>query len=271
MLPRILYISPSPADAMVEMVAVILVGVLISWMVETRERERRLRLKALADLRRSEVMLRHYLRQIIGAQEDERRRLARELHDDTAQALVILSHRLDALDAYREQFPEPVMQRLEELLELADDILRGVRRFSRDLRPPVLDDLGLVPALESLTTDLLQEGTRAEFQVLGHRRSLSPEVELTLFRIAQEALRNVQKHAGASEVLVRVEFEDASVRISVEDDGKGFRMPEEMATLAEEGRLGLLGMQERVQLIGGDLRIRSEPEKGTTVAVHCAA
>ncbi len=268
MIPRILYISPTPVDAAVETLAVVLVGVLISWMVQRQERERRLRLKALADLDRSEAMLRHYLRQIIRVQEDERRRLARELHDDTAQALVILSHRLDALDAYHEQLPEPVVQRLDELLELADDILRGVRRFSRDLRPPVLDDLGLVPALESLISDLSREGMRAEFQVLGPRRSLSPEVELTLFRITQEALRNVQKHAEASEVLVRTEFEDARVSITVRDNGKGFRMPEEIGNLAEMGKLGLLGMQERVLLIGGDLRIESEPGKGTTIAVH---
>lgn len=268
MIPRILFISPAPADAMVETVAVALVGVLICWMVETQERERRLRLKALADLDRSEAMLRHYLRQIIGAQEDERRRLSRELHDDTAQALVVLSHRLDALlNAYREQLPERVLQRLDELLELADDILRGVRSFSRDLRPPVLDDLGLVPALESLTSDLSQEGIRAEFQALGPRRSLSPEVELTLFRIVQEALRNTQKHAEASEVLVRAEFEDARVSITVRDDGKGFKMPEEIGSLAEMGKLGLLGMQERVQLIGGELMIQSEPGEGTTIVV----
>jgi two-component system sensor histidine kinase DegS len=271
MLPRVLYISPSPADALVEAIAVVLVGVLISWMVETQERERRQRLKALADLDRSEAMLRHYLRQIIRAQEDERGRLARELHDDTAQALVILSHRLDGLDAYREQLPEPVMQRLEELLELADDILRGVRRFSRDLRPPVLDDLGLVPALESLTADLQREGIRTEFDVLGHKRSLSPEVELTLFRITQEALRNVQKHADASGVWVRVEFEDAGVSITVRDNGKGFRMPEEIGDLAEAGRLGLLGIQERAQLIGGSLTIQSELGEGTTIAVDVPA
>jgi two-component system sensor histidine kinase DegS len=271
MLPRIFFISPTPVDALVETIAVALVGVLVSYMVEAREREKRLRLKALADLDRSEAMLRHYLRQIIQAQEDERRRLARELHDDTAQALVILSHRIDALDAYRDRLPAPVIQRLEGLLELADDILRGVRRFSRDLRPPVLDDLGLVPALESLTSDLTRQGIRTEFEVVGHRRSLSADVELTLFRIAQEALRNVLKHAEASDVWLRVEFEDASVRIEVKDSGRGFRMPDEMGDLANGGRLGLLGMQERAELIGADLDVQSEPGNGTIVAVRVMA
>lgn len=271
MLPRVLYLSLSPVDAMVETIAVTLVGVLISWMVETQQREKRLRQEALTELHRSRAMLRHYLREIIKAQEDERRRLARELHDDTAQAMVILSHQLDALCTYPEKLPEPVVQRLEELLELSDDTLRGVRCFSHDLRPPVLDDLGLVPALESLTADLPREGTRTELDVLGHRRSLSPEVELALFRITQEALRNVQNHAEASEVRVRVDFEDARVRIEVRDNGKGFRMPPEIGNLAEVGKLGLLGMQERVQLIGGSLKIQSELGEGTTIVVDVPA
>jgi two-component system sensor histidine kinase DegS len=267
MLPRVVIISSSPIDALVEMLAVALVGSLISWMVEVQEREKRLRQKALADLHRSEVQLRFYLRQIIGAQEDERKRIARELHDDTAQALVILSRRLDALEGYSEQLPEPVAQSLSELLEFTDSILQGVRRFSQDLRPPVLDDLGLVPALESLTATVPQNGTRVQFTALGNRRNLSPEAELTLFRIAQEALRNVQKHAQASEVLVRVEFGDASVRMTVQDDGKGFQPPEEIGDLATIGRLGLIGMQERVQLLGGTLTLQSEPGQGTTVIV----
>jgi two-component system sensor histidine kinase DegS len=176
MLPRVFFISPSPVDAFVETVAVALVGGLVSWMVETQEREKRLRQKAFAELRKSEAKLRFYLRQIIKAQEDERKRIARELHDDTAQALVVLSRRLDALDAFREQLPEPAVQRLEELRGFADDTLQGVRRFSQDLRPPVLDDLGLLPALEWLTADLMQDEIQAELKVLGDRRSLSPEV-----------------------------------------------------------------------------------------------
>ena len=267
MLPRAFYLSPTPVDAIAEMVAVVLVGSLLSWMVEREEREKRLRLKALAELRESEAKLRFYLRQIIRAQEDERKRIARELHDDTAQALVILSRRLDGLNAYRTQLPQSVVQRLEELLSLADDILQGVRRFSHDLRPAVLDDLGLVPALESLTANLLEEGTRAEFRMLGDRQSLSPEVELTLFRITQEALRNVQKHAQASKASVQVEFGDARVRITVRDNGSGFSPPEGMNSLAEVGKLGLIGMRERAQLIGGTLQIQSQLGSGTVVTV----
>jgi two-component system sensor histidine kinase DegS len=268
MLPRVFFISPSPVDAFVETVAVALVGGLVSWMVETQEREKRLRQKAFAELRKSEAKLRFYLRQIIKAQEDERKRIARELHDDTAQALVVLSRRLDALDAFREQLPEPAVQRLEELRGFADDTLQGVRRFSQDLRPPVLDDLGLLPALEWLTADLMQDEIQAELKVLGDRRSLSPEVEVLLFRIAQEALRNIKKHARASNVLVKVEFRDAKVRITVRDDGRGFQLPKAVDSLAEVGKLGVIGMQERAQLVGGSLNIQSELGKGTVVVAE---
>ncbi len=267
MLPRVFFISPTPGDAFMETVAVALVGGLMSWMIETQERAKKLHQRALAELHKSEAKLRFYLRQIIRAQEDERKRIARELHDDTIQALVVLSRRLDALDAFREEFPEPAVQRLEELRGLADDILQGVRRFSRDLRPPVLDDLGLVPALEWLTAELSRDEINAELKVLGESRSLSPEVELVLFRIVQEALRNVKKHAQASRVLVKVQFEDARVKISVTDDGRGFRLPAAMDGLAEVGKLGLIGMQERAQLVGATLEMQSEVDKGTVVVV----
>jgi two-component system sensor histidine kinase DegS len=268
MLPRAFFISPSPVDAFVETVAVALVGGLMSWMVETQEREKRLRQEAFAELSKSEAKLRFYLRQIIKAQEDERKRIARELHDDTAQALVVLSRRLDGMDTFGEQLPEPAVQRLEELREFADAILQGVRRFSQDLRPPVLDDLGLLPALEWLTADVMQDGIKAELKVLGDRRSLSPEVELVLFRVAQEALRNVRKHAQASKVLVKTEFGDAKVRITVRDDGTGFRLPKAMDSLAEVGKLGLIGMQERAELVGGTLKMHSELGKGTVIVAE---
>jgi signal transduction histidine kinase len=267
MLPRVLLISPSPIDALVETVAVALVGGLMTWMVETQEREKQLRQRALAELHKSEARLRFYLGQIIRAQEDERKRIARELHDDTAQSLVAFSRRLDALDTLREQLPAPALQHLEELRGLADNTLQGVRRFSQDLRPPVLDDLGLLPALEWLTADLMREETRAELKVLGESPGLSPEVELVLFRIVQEALRNVKKHAQASKVLVKVEFGDARVRITVRDDGQGFAMPEAVDSLSDEGKFGLIGMQERAQLVGGTLSVQSELGQGTTVLV----
>jgi two-component system sensor histidine kinase DegS len=212
--------------------------------------------------------LRSYVRLITRAQEDERKRIARELHDDAAQNLAFLSRQIDSLTTFGERLPEPTVQRLEQLRELTSTTLQGVRRFSQDLRPPALDDLGLLPALEGLTADLLKRiGMETELKVLGDQRRLSAETELVLFRITQEALRNVEKHSGASVVMVTVEFSEARVGITVSDNGIGFHLPETMGNLAHLGKLGLIGMQERAQLLGGTLAVQSDPGHGTAVVV----
>jgi signal transduction histidine kinase len=212
--------------------------------------------------------MRFYVRQITRAQEDERKRIARELHDDTAQALIDLSRRLDNLAISREQLSETVIGRLEEFQELIDSILQGVRRFSRDLRPSVLDDLGLLPALEWLTANLMEEdGIETELKVYGDRRRLPPEAELALFRIVQEALSNVRRHSQASRVVTVVEFGEGRVRITVKDNGQGVELPGATSDLASTGKLGLIGMHERARLLDGTLTVRSEPGKGTTVTV----
>jgi two-component system sensor histidine kinase DegS len=212
--------------------------------------------------------MRFYLGQITKAQENERKRIARELHDDTAQALIDLSRRLDNLATSHEQLSETAIERVDEFQELIDNILRGVRRFSRDLRPSVLDDLGLLPALEWLTAKLMEEdGVKAELAVHGDRRRLPAEAELTLFRIVQEALNNVRRHSQASRVVTAVEFGEGRVRITVDDNGQGFELPGRTGDLATTGKLGLIGMHERAHLLDGTLTVHSEPGKGTTVTV----
>jgi len=209
-----------------------------------------------------------YIGQVTKAQEDERKRIARELHDDTAQALIDLSRRLDNLATSHERLSETVIERLEEFQELIDSILRGVRRFSRDLRPSVLDDLGLLPALEWLMANLVEEdGIKTELKVYGDRRRLPPEAELALFRIVQEAFSNVRRHSQASRVVTIVEFGEGRVRITVDDNGQGFELPGRTGDLATAGKLGLIGMHERAHLLDGTLTVRSEPGRGTTVTV----
>ena len=210
--------------------------------------------------------MRSYARQILTAQEVERRRMARELHDDTAQSLVVLSRQLDGLLASDEQMPELVRERLEQLRRLSAEISHAVRRFSQDLRPSALDDLGLLATLEGLTSSLAEEdGIEARVEVLGERRRLPPETELVLFRIAQEALNNARKHSRASEVVSRVEFADGLIRITISDNGRGFKVPDRPGDLVKMGKLGLTGMCERAQLAGGTLTVRSQPGRGTTV------
>lgn len=213
--------------------------------------------------------LRFYLQQVTKAQEEERKRIALELHDDTAQELVALSRKLDSLTSSAAHLSPQDISYLEELRRHTDKILDGVRRFSQDLRPSILDDLGLVPALEWLTSDLTNHfGIAIGIGLFGSPYRLPPDTELVLFRIAQEALRNVWKHSEASRAWVTVEFDEAKTILTVKDNGKGFELPKRVGDLASTGKLGLAGMQERAQLIGGMLTLHSEPGKGTTVAVE---
>jgi two-component system sensor histidine kinase DegS len=210
-----------------------------------------------------------YCQQVTRAQEEERRRIARELHDDTAQNLVALSRRLDSLISTSDRLSPKDVTRLEELRQETDRISDGVHRFSQDLRPSILDDLGLLPALEWLTSDLSQHfGIAIGMGVLGSLRRFPPETELVMFRIAQEALRNMWKHSEASRAWVTVEFGNEKIILTVKDNGKGFELPERIGDLASAGKLGLAGMQERAQLIGGTLTLQSKPGEGTTVIVE---
>jgi PAS domain S-box-containing protein len=216
--------------------------------------------------------LRFYLRQITMAQEEERKRIARELHDDTIQALVVLARQLDDIASSDRGLSEHKKIQLDILRERINNIMADVRRLSQDLRPPALDRLGLLPAMEWLASDIgKRSGIDIEVITRGVSRRLSPEVELVLFRVAQEALRNTLRHSEATKAEVATEFGERLVRITVKDNGKGFYLPETTGDLIKQGRLGLEGMRERIQLVGGNLRINSRPGKGTTVIIEAPA
>jgi len=216
--------------------------------------------------------MRYYAQMITRAQEDERARIARELHDDTIQSLIVLSRRLEALASFETGSPPARAQRLEELRRITDAIIQGVRRFSQDLRPSILDDLGLLPALDGLATSMTEhDGIHTRLWVLGKTRRLTPEMELTLFRITQEALTNVKKHAGASQVLIIAEFTGSAVQLTIQDNGKGFTLPTLTEELAASGQLGLIGMHERARLLGGTLLMQSQVGLGTKVVVTVPA
>jgi signal transduction histidine kinase len=213
--------------------------------------------------------MRFYARKITQAQENERKRIARELHDDTIQSLIALSRSIEALGTSQESLPEPTGQRIRELQETTGEVIKRVRRFSQDLRPSVLDDLGLLPSLEELTAELNRsDGLRAEFWFHGEQRRLSSEVELTLFRIAQEALNNVRRHAEATRVVTVVDLGDSSMQMSIQDNGTGFNPPTLADHPARASKLGLIGMHERARLLGGTLAIDSAPGQGTKVIVN---
>lgn len=205
-----------------------------------------------------QVELRSYLSLFTQAQEEERKRISRELHDDTAQVLVAIGRRVDRLSKMlagesREQ-AEGVRADLNAAIE-------SVRRYARNLRPSVLDDLGLLPALEWLAA---QARTTTRLEVQGAERRLPSGVELTVFRLVQEALTNVDKHAEASSAAVRVQFMEDVLAVTVSDDGKGFDV-DRSGELALRGHLGLMGLRERVALAGGELTVESLPGAGTSL------
>jgi PAS domain S-box-containing protein len=212
--------------------------------------------------------LRFYLQEITRAQEEERKRIARELHDSTAQTLIALLHQLENVLTEKGKLSVREARVLWGFHERLRDVLQEVRRFSRDLRPPILDDLGLLPALEWATRELKREyGVETSLKVVGTERRLSQEAELLFFRIVQEALWNTAKHAQASRAEVKLRFDENKTGVTISDDGIGFQPPENLGDLPYIGKLGLAGIQERVQLLGGSLKIESELGKGTTIFV----
>lgn len=215
--------------------------------------------------------LRSLLQQVTRAQEEERERIAHELHDETLQALILLAREQESLAGVPEM-PKATRERQKELAKLARSTAEALRRFSRDLRPSVLRDLGLVPALEWLVQDLSRHaGLEARLSVEGAPRRLPSDVELALFRVAQEVLRNAAKHARASRVELVARFETSRVALEVTDDGVGFEMPLGFHELLQAGKLGLVGIRERVSLIGGSLEVHAAPDQGTRVSLVVSA
>jgi len=213
--------------------------------------------------------LQNYLQEATEAQEEERKRISRELHDETIQDLVVLSRELDLLTSKGSNLSDEDLRYIEQLQQHTENIMRGVRRLSQDLRPAALDRLGLLPALEWLVSDVKEySGIEIKVNTTGEIRRLPEQKELVLFRITQEALRNSWRHSKATSIEITVDFSADKVRITVIDNGQGFNPPRSMGDLAKDGKLGLAGMQERAKLIGGTLEVRSSPGKGTDIAVE---
>jgi PAS domain S-box-containing protein len=231
----------------------------------------------VTEFRKAEAMvadqenLRIYANLVTETQERERKYLAGELHDETVQSLARLGLDIDRAINAKGKLPKETADQLEELRAQADEILRGVRRFSQALRPPMLEDLGLLDALRWLADSSTgKDDPIVSVQLHGEPRRLPPEKELVLFRIAQEALNNVRKHAQATEATIRVDFGAEGMTMSISDDGQGFKLPKGVANYARLGKMGLMGMQERVGLLGGTFNIRSGAKAGTTVSVTLA-
>ncbi len=216
--------------------------------------------------RRLRDNLRFQIHKTLMAQEEERKRIARELHDDVAQSILLLSRQVDILiSGGAHKIPKASVSELEHIQNIANETYKSLQRYARDLRPSILDQMGLVAALNWLAEELSKElGIKTTVNA-DKLPPLPPETELAMFRIAQETLNNVRKHAQASKVNITVKLDSNNVKMTITDNGKGFLTSRLTGDLAREGKLGVLGMEERARLIGGDLNIKSEPGKGTTV------
>lgn len=203
---------------------------------------------------------------IIIAQEEERRRLSREIHDGPAQMLANVMMRSDLIERlFKEYGTEEALKEVRSLRKMVRDALYEVRRIIYDLRPMALDDLGLSPTLKKYlqTIEDYYQTARITYRFFGDERRLDSKCEVSLFRLVQEAVQNALKHADADEILVKVEMKKDLCTIIVKDDGRGFDMNQNM-----EKSFGILGMRERVELLNGTISIDSKPGAGTTVLIQ---
>jgi signal transduction histidine kinase len=201
---------------------------------------------------------------LIKAQEEERSRVARELHDDLSQRMALLSIELEQLNREISKPHSHLQLRIQKLLNVAEDISVEMHHLAYQLHPSKLDHLGLVAAVKSFCQELSERhGIWIDFQYKGFPASLSKDITLCAFRIVQEALHNIVKHSGAGEATVLLEKSDDILRLSVSDAGCGFDTKSEAMTSG----LGFVGMKERLRLVGGKLSIGSDPGRGTQIEV----
>jgi len=234
----------------IELTLVIAVAVFVGYHIDAERRAR-------ADVRR-------LTGQLLQVQEEERRRIAQELHDESLQLLAHLARSLDRMET-SPSAPASLADGLGEARSQALDIAGRLRAVVAGLRPPALEQLGLTTALRGFLADAAETSALCtEMHVTGKEKRLPPEVELAAFRIAQEAVNNVIRHADARKLSVALAFEAAGLRLCVADDGCGFD-PARLTRPSPSRGLGMLGMRERAEIVGGRLTIRSAPGQGTAV------
>lgn len=204
--------------------------------------------------------------QIIEAQEEERKRLSREIHDGPAQLMANVLMRSDLIErVYKDKGPDQAFLEIKSLKKMVRSALSEVRRIIYDLRPMALDDLGLIPTLRKYLSSIEEysNGTKLSFVQIGEESRLNPKYEVSLFRLVQESVQNAIKHAQATEITVKVEVRRDRIVAVIKDNGKGFDPNEK-----KQGSFGLMGMRERVELLAGDITVSSKPGSGTLIMIQ---
>ena len=216
------------------------------------------------------LALYEFAKQVLKSQEEERRRLSRELHDEIVQTLVSFGQRLELVRKILNHDPEAARKRLNEMQLQVKQAIADVRQMSNDLRPALLEDLGLSASIGSLCDEMSQQfpEMNVEFVDNSDIHRIKPEYELTIYRVVQEALNNIRKHAqSATLVKVALEFDERSVMVSISDNGPGFLL-QESRILLQKGHLGLVGMNERAQMFNGKINIQTFQGKGTNITLE---
>lgn len=219
--------------------------------------------KALMDKMKME---RRYLSQIIEAQENERKRISRELHDEIGQALTAIKFNLDMIDKDLPQSFSNIRGRLGEAKSLSNHTLTAMRQLSMDLRPTMLDDFGIIPTLRWYIQNFSNRlNIFSHFEARGFEEKLPTQIETAIYRIIQEALNNIAKHASANRVEIFLEEKDTTIRASIVDNGRGFDLEKVLHPESPERGFGIIGMKERVSLLGGQIDIHSRLGEGTQI------
>lgn len=218
------------------------------------------------ELERKERVRADLLDRLISAQEEERRRIAREIHDEPSQELSAVILQLDKVVRRLAQQRVEGWEQVEQARQRVREAMENLQRITTELRPQALDDLGFAPAIRWYAEKRLGgSGVQVDFQVVGRPNRLPPPIEIAAFRISQEAINNVAKHSEAANVRIQLHFSDTTLNGEIADDGKGFDIRAMSARPIEEAGLGLRGMEERAVLLGGNLSVTSTPDQGTRV------
>ena len=204
--------------------------------------------------------------EVIKAQERERQRVARELHDETSQALATLIINLEMLEALVGPEQQSLSKGLSEMKTLTTQMLESIRQLAYDLRPTMLDDLGLIPAVRwCMKSHLEKSGIESHLESAGLDQRLDPELETALYRIVQESITNITKYARARHVTITLTADETAVKATIEDDGIGFDVERVLSSAPKDRGLGLFGMQERALVLHGRIDINSVPNMGTKI------